>query len=104
MSEPGITVIVCTRDRPLQLEHCLPSHKLQSYPRFDILVVNSASNPPVRELCLRYGVGYVYEPVGGNNRARNIGARLAHGGLVAYIDDDALAEAGWLEALVREFA
>ena len=104
MSQPAVTVVVCTRDRPLQLENCLQSLALQSYPRFDVLVVDNASTPPVRELCLRRGVGYVHEPVAGNNRARNVGVRAARGELVAYIDDDAIAEAGWLDALAREFA
>lgn len=104
MSEPGITVIVCTHDRPLLLERCLESLARQTFRRFDILVVDSASTPPVRELCLRHDVGYVYEPIAGNNRARNVGARLARGELVAYIDDDAIAEPGWLDAIVREFA
>ena len=104
MGDPYVTVVVCTRNRPLQLEHCLDSLKLQSHPRFDILVVDSASMPPVRELCRRYGVRYVYEPVAGTNRARNIGAQLARGDVIAYIDDDAIAEADWLAMLVREFA
>src|SRR5436190_19382854 len=39
----AVTVIVCTRERPLQLEHCLRELTRQSYPRFDILVVDNAS-------------------------------------------------------------
>ena len=104
MGEPAITVIVCTRDRPSQLEHCLNSLKLQTYPRFDVLVVDNASVHSLRELCLRCNAGYVREPVTGLSRARNTGARIARGELVAYIDDDAIAEAGWLAALAREFA
>ncbi len=43
------------------------------------------------------------EPVAGLTRARNLGARAARGELVAYIDDDAIAEPSWLDGMVREF-
>ena len=104
MAEPGITVIVCTRDRPLQLEHCLRGLSRQTYSEFDVLVVDNASAFPVLELCRRHGVGYILEPATGLSRARNLGARTARGDLIAYIDDDAIADPGWLNALVREFA
>ena len=38
----------------------------------------------------------------GLTRARNLGARAARGEIVAYIDDDAIAEPEWLAALVRD--
>ena len=102
--QPGITVVVCTRDRPLQLANCLDGLARQTYPRFDVLVVDNASARPVREVCRRRGVGYVHEPVPGLTRARNLGARAARGALVAYIDDDAIPEPGWLDALAQAFA
>jgi cellulose synthase/poly-beta-1,6-N-acetylglucosamine synthase-like glycosyltransferase len=99
-----VTVIVCTRDRPAQLQACLDALSHQDYPRFDILVVDNAGARPVDEICRIKGIACVQETAPGLTRARNFGARAAHGELIAYIDDDAIPEQGWLEALAREFS
>ena len=103
IDSPTITVIVCTRNRPALLEQCLGALSRQTYPRFDVLVVDNASMRPVQDICRRWGATWALAPLTGLTRARNIGARLAQGELIAYIDDDAVAEAGWLEALVEDF-
>ena len=100
---PSITAIVCTCDRPVLLEQCLRALSRQTYPRFDILVVDNASAQPVQDICLRWGARWVLAPLRGVARARNVGAKLAQGEIIAYIDDDAVAEVGWLEALVEDF-
>jgi glycosyltransferase involved in cell wall biosynthesis len=100
---PRVTVIICTRSRPRQLERCLEALRAQAYREFDILVVDNGSGESTGEICRAHGVACIREPVPGLTRARNLGARAARGELVAYIDDDAIAEPRWLEALVREF-
>ena len=105
---PGITVVVCTRDRPALLEQCLRSVSAQSYPVFDILVVeNSVHEESVelaRETCRRWGAAHAVVRPPGLTRARNAGARLARGEIVAYLDDDAVAEPGWLSALAEDLS
>lgn len=76
---------------------------MQTYPAFDVLVVDSAPSDPVSDLCFRRGIAYSREPTPGLSRARNVGARMAGGELIAYIDDDAVPEPEWLEALARGF-
>lgn len=98
-----VTVVVCTRDRPFQLEACLSALAEQRYPRFDILVVNNGTTEAAADICRQRGVACIREPVPGLTRARNLGARAAGGAIVAYIDDDARAEPEWLSALAREF-
>ncbi len=100
---PAVSVVVCTRDRLALLETCLESVRRQSYPRFDVLVVDNGAAYPARELCMRLGVLWVPAPVAGLTRARNIGSRAAGGDLVAFIDDDSVVEPGWLDALVAAF-
>ena len=101
---PDVTVVVCTRDRPRELERCLAALAAQRYPQFEILVVDNGATDGIADLCRARGVAWIREPQPGLTRARNLGARAARGEIVAYIDDDAIAERGWLGALVHPFA
>ncbi len=100
---PRVTVIICTRNRPRELEQCLTALRDQQYRDFDVLVVDNGSGDVTADICRTQGVSCIREAVPGLTRARNLGARAARGELVAYIDDDAIAEPEWLDALVREF-
>jgi len=104
---PLITVAVCTRDRAASLAHTLDSLLRQTYRARDILVVDNASRDDATErmVCARYpAVRYVREPQPGLDWARNRAITEARGSLIAYIDDDAIADPGWLQALVAGFA
>jgi GT2 family glycosyltransferase len=66
----------------------------------DILVVEEADEPRTVE-----GIRYVHIPARGLGfgHARNVAVSHVHGELVVFIDDDCIAERGWLEALIRPF-
>ncbi|HEY3107277.1 MAG TPA: glycosyltransferase [Chloroflexota bacterium] len=97
------TVVICTRDRPEALDRCLGAVSALDYPSFDVLVVdNGSSATGTREVAERWGARCTVEPRPGLSRARNRGARESQGDLIAYLDDDALPEPGWLAALERE--
>lgn len=49
-------------------------------------------------------VRYAYEPRNGLNAARDTGAKMAQGEMLAYLDDDAIADPRWLEYLSEGFA
>jgi glycosyltransferase involved in cell wall biosynthesis len=100
---PHITVVVCTRDRRALLEQCLTALRKQVYRDFEVLVVDNAPCEPARDICVRLGARYVVEPLAGLTHARNAGARAARGELIAYTDDDAVPDCGWLDALAAEF-
>lgn len=100
---PSATVVVCTRNRPEHLVACLAALKRQTCARFDILVVENGAVTGVYDICRRNGVGYLREPVPGLSRARNAGTRAARGEIVAFIDDDAIPGADWLENLLVAF-
>jgi O-antigen biosynthesis protein len=99
------TVIVCTRDRSVQLEKCLEAVSRLRYPKFNVLVVDNAPQEArSQEVAMRWGARYCVEPNPGLSRARNRGARESDTEIVAYLDDDSLCEPEWLDALVSEFA
>ena len=97
------TVVICTRDRPMELQRCLPAVLAQDYGSFDVVVVDNSPTRPVSEACRLPGVIYLVEPVVGLSCARNRGARAARGDVVVFTDDDAVPDPGWLTALMREF-
>ena len=100
------SVVICTRNRPEQLDACVAAVLAQRYPSFDVLIVDNASDDRRSfEVAARYGVRCVSEPAVGLSHARNRGAReSATSEVVAYIDDDAVPEAEWLQCLCAEFA
>jgi cellulose synthase/poly-beta-1,6-N-acetylglucosamine synthase-like glycosyltransferase len=101
---PTCTVVICTRDRPAELNRCLKALAELDYPYFDVLVVDNApSDDQARQVATRWGAAYVVEPVPGLSCARNLGAMTCTAEVVAYVDDDALAEPNWLSILMQEF-
>jgi glycosyltransferase involved in cell wall biosynthesis len=101
---PTFWVVVCTRDRPRQLSRCLTSLSRLDYPFYEVTVVDNAPRDErSRAVALRQGAQYLIEPVPGLSRARNRGARACEAEIVAYLDDDAVAEPDWLTVLARDF-
>lgn len=102
---PPISVVVCTRDRPVALRGCLESLARLRYPAFEVIVVDNASKgPETRELVRAAGFFYEREERPGLDPARNCGWKAAHAGIVAYTDDDARVDPEWLMGIARGFA
>jgi O-antigen biosynthesis protein len=90
-------VVVCTRHRAELLARCLESLTQLEHPSYELLVVdNTPGDCEVERLAEEAGARYVVEPREGLSRARNTGGQRAKGEVVAYIDDDAVAEPAWL--------
>ena len=103
---PMVTVAVCTRDRPLEVQHCLDGLAKLDYPNLQILVVDNApsSDATKRLVDARYPQAqYVLEPRPGLDWARNRAISEASGEIIAYTDDDVVVDQGWVRALARAF-
>jgi glycosyltransferase involved in cell wall biosynthesis len=103
---PRITVVVCTRDRPDRLSACLDSILAQRYFRYRVLVVDNAPSSHetehvVREYARRAPVDYLREPRPGLSCARNAAVAAAPGEILAWIDDDVVADPFWLAEVAR---
>jgi GT2 family glycosyltransferase len=100
-----MTVAVCTRDRPVQLRACLESLERLRVPPAEVLVVdNGPSDDASRQVASAFaGVRYIRCTRPGLDRARNVALREARTPIVAFVDDDAQADPGWLPALAGEF-
>lgn len=97
---PPVTVIIPTYNRGPQLEKCLASLLELDYPRnkLEIIVVDDASEVPV-EVCKPVSVIRMAANAG-PGAARNTAVRIAKGEILAFMDDDCLADRLWLKDLV----
>ncbi|HEV7899800.1 MAG TPA: glycosyltransferase family 2 protein [Planosporangium sp.] len=106
---PPITVVVCTRERPGPLARCLDSLLAQVYPRFRVLVVDNApatdaTAKVVAEAATRGPVDYLLAPLPGLSHARNAAVAAAGGEVLAWLDDDEVADPFWLSEVARALA
>jgi len=100
-----ICAVIATRDRAARLEALLGSLAAQAGATVQAIVVDDGSADGTPEL-LERGVEGLHlralrhDPPRGPAAARNAGWRAAHGRLVAFLDDDVVADPGWARALL----
>jgi len=103
------SVVVTTCDRPSQLLGTLDSLLAQTYPSFELIVVDNRPRVTLTRDAVRrrYGadprVRYVAEPRVGLSAARNAGLEQARGEIVAFTDDDVIVDRHWLSSLAHAF-
>ncbi|WP_313811094.1 glycosyltransferase [Glutamicibacter sp.] len=102
-------VVIATRNRPLQLAQCLDSLDAGTYQPSQIIVVDN--NPSDAETELMIGLRsmddprlmYVRENRPGLAHAHNAALEHITAPIVAFTDDDVLADQHWLASIVRVF-
>jgi len=104
-SSKSITVIVCTYNRSQSLPNALASLAAQTVPEpieWEVLVVDNNSTDHTHEVVEEYSrrypgrFRYVSELQQGLSYARNSGIRNSRSKVLAFVDDDAIAEPDWL--------
>ena len=98
-----ISVVIPTRNRSEMLERCLAALAKQTLglDRFEVIVVNDGGVPLERLLPNwrnRLRLRILDQRHGGPAAARNAGAAVAHGSLLAFTDDDCEPHPDWLTA------
>jgi len=101
-------VVVATRNRPTELGACLHSLLAQTVAAERIVVVDDdpggdCTPAIVAEFAERGPVRYVAGPGRGLASAHNAGLTHAHSPLVAFTDDDVIADPAWLERILAAF-
>jgi GT2 family glycosyltransferase len=101
MDRPPVSVVVASLGRPRELARCLTSLRQLRYRPFDVIVV---ACPAGRASAAGHEAPFVRIVPNrdtGLGEARNDGISAAGGKIVAFIDDDAVAEPTWLDHLVE---
>ena len=101
-----LSAVICTRNRTLLLQRALASLLDQDLPPAELLVIDNApASSATRDLLhARFPqVRYVHESIPGLDMARNRALREARHAIVAFLDDDAVADRGWARAIAQVF-
>jgi Predicted glycosyltransferases len=105
MSHPLFSVIVPTRNRPVELQRCISAvaHCDFDRSRLEIIVVNDGGVPveceALRKACGSATLRVLNKSNGGPGSARNFAAVAASGDFLAFIDDDCAPAKDWLRSL-----
>lgn len=102
-----ISIIIPTYKRPQQLYACLSALSRQYYPinRYEVIVVNDGGislSSLIKSVDNRLDIMLIEQSNTGPAQARNHGALVAHGELLAFTDDDCLPSPDWLRQLNKQ--
>lgn len=106
-----ISVVICTRNRESDLREALESLAAQDPPGevCEVVVVDNGSTDATQKVVSDFtapswlSVRYVYEGVPGVSKARNTGIAAARGEIVAFLDDDAIADQMWIRGHLEPY-
>jgi glycosyltransferase involved in cell wall biosynthesis len=99
-----ISVIVPTKNSKNRIETCLNSLVHQSYPNYEIIIVDGHSSDDTINIVSKYSVRVFFEEGGTRASACNVGISNAKGEIVAFTDDDCVVPENWLEQIAVNFA
>ena len=99
MSQPFVSIIIPAYNDGPRLTLCLEKLAHQTYPadRFEIIVVDNGSTPPLQPFVDPFpNARAIIETQPGSYIARNKGITAATGEVIAFTDSDCLPEPDWL--------
>jgi len=105
-----VSVVIPTYNRKDSLKMTIDSVTMQDYQKekYEILVVDDGSTDGTSGLCEDYGhivnLRCIQQTNAGPTRARNRGIIEARGAIIAFIDDDCIADKKWLKNMVAGFS
>jgi len=103
--EPLISVIIPTYRRKGKLTNCIDSVKKSTYENIEIIVINDdrgvdmSHYAEVHHVKLIQNIEHSFA-----SYSRNIGARVANGSMLFFLDDDNVLDKGAIRTLLRTYA
>jgi glycosyltransferase involved in cell wall biosynthesis len=105
---PDISVVISTYDRPQFLKRSVNSVLNQSISdkQYEILIIQNKYNKipdDVKQSIDNQQISWYSESGGSLSHGRNVGIKNAMGDIVAFLDDDAVADTYWLESIITSY-
>jgi glycosyltransferase involved in cell wall biosynthesis len=98
---PKVSVVVCSYNGARTLRECLRSLQELDYPDYEVILVDDGSTDDTQQIAGGFpDIKYVRQENCGLSVARNVGAEMASGKIIAYTDSDCIADGRWLHYLV----
>ena len=99
-----VSVVIPAHNEENYLPSCLASIRNQDYAGdYEVIVVDNASTDNTAQIARDWGAKVVYEGRRSPACARQKGAEIARGKIIAFIDADTQAPAHWLSTIVWRF-
>ncbi len=100
--QPRVSVVIASHGRPEALLLCLKALQFQTYRPFEVIVVACEKGlSALEDTPFRDRIKLIAQGDSGLSVARNDGIASASSEIIAFIDDDAVADPPWLSHLVR---
>lgn len=100
------SIIVPVFNRPDEVDELLESLSSQTLKDFEVVIVEDGSQIPCKDVCDKYAnilhLHYYYKENSGPGQSRNYGVERANGEYVLIVDSDAVAPAGFMQAIDDE--
>lgn len=103
-ASPRISVIVCTYNGSATLRECLEALGRQRFADFELILVDDGSTDATAEIASSFpSCHYLRQDHSGLSAARNLGASVASGDILAFTDDDCIPDEEWLLRISTAF-
>ena len=104
IASTDISVIIPTLNEEKYIPRCLKSLVNQTWDRaFEIIVVDGGSTDQTVRVAKKYADKVLTKPRAPVGAARNLGAKVANGNILAFIDADTIANPQWLNSIDEAF-
>ena len=100
-----ISVVIPTYNEEKNIEKCLLAFSKQTLPRdkFEIIIVDGDSKDRTTDIASKYADKVIRQVSHGVGGARNDGAFIAEGEIIATTDADCLPDENWLNNILNDF-
>lgn len=101
---PAVSVIVPAHDEERWIGECLDSLRRQTYPDFEVVVVDDGSSDRTGAIARRSDATVIRTDQRGAGAAKNAGAVVSRGRILVFLDADEMFDPDFLERLVAPLA
>ncbi|NNE11599.1 MAG: glycosyltransferase family 2 protein [Ilumatobacter sp.] len=103
-----MSAVICTRNREDQIGRAVASVLANDYPSFELTVIDQSTSDATEQaladlIASDSRLRYVHRDEAGLSRAYNAGIEATDGAILAFTDDDCVADPGWISSIVGAF-